>query len=386
MAESEQKDKTATDGPPAWVRWVTRIALVAGAAGLAITVWLVGPRTIAGHLLEIGWWFAALFAVDALMTVCDAAAIHSLMRGPGAPSYPRVLVVMLAGRAVNAVTPSGNLGEPLKASLLAERSTGSNAVAAVLFMDIASACISLVVIAIGAPLTTFLLALPPAVDGLMLAAGALAAVAVVTLIVLVRRGMLVSLVHIAGQLRIISAKRRQKWGKKLKEIDARLQGTADPAGRRRATLFVLISKTLGWAATWLTVAAAGHWLTPAQLVALLSAGIVLAWISTIVPMGLGVAEGGNYGLFDLIGVAPALGVSLALARRLTQISAAVVGFSVLGISRLVDRRARRRKVRTPGRARARARARSRSRRALDRAPCRRSSASPRRARHAPRGP
>ena len=335
---AEPDTKTRSEEPAGWVRWVTRIALVAGAAGLIVTVWLVGPWTILGHLRSIGWWFVLLVAIDVTMTFLDSAAIYTLMKGKERPQFRHVLIAMIAGRSVNVVTPSGNLGEPLKASLLSTHASTPRAVAAVLYMGIASACISLSMIAIGAPLTTLLLPLPPGVDVALYVTGAIAAVVTVTLVVLVRRGMLASLVRFGAAVRIISKKRQNKWREKLKEIDARMSGSAEPGVRRNATLFILVSKSLGWLATWLTVAAAGHYLTAAQLTALLSAGIALTWVGTIVPMQLGVAEGGNYGLFDLIGVAPALGVSLALARRVTQIVYATVGFSVLGISKLFDKR------------------------------------------------
>lgn len=332
MADAEQT-------PPRWVRWVTRVALVAGAVGLIATVWLVGPSTIAGHLRAIGWWFAALIAVDLAMTSCDAAAVHSLMRPDDVP-YGRVLIAQVSGRAVNAVTPGGNLGEALKASLLAEKSRGSHAVAAVMFCGLSSLCISLSMVAIGAPLTALLLDLHGALRLALLISGAAAAGVVVAIVLLVRRGMLESVGRFARRLRVVSARRLEKWTCKLAEVDEILSGASDPGARRRAALFVLASKTLGWFQTWLIVATAGYVLGVPELAAILSAGIVLGWISTIVPMGLGIAEGGNYGLFGIIGAPAALGVSLALARRVLQIFSAVIGFAVLGIYRLSTRRER----------------------------------------------
>jgi uncharacterized protein (TIRG00374 family) len=326
--------------PPRWVRWVTRIALVAGAIGLIATVWLVGPSTIAGHLRTIGWWFAALIAVDLAMTCLDAAAVHSLTRGDGAPPYGRVLIAQIAGRAVNAVTPGGNLGEALKASLLAEQTRGSRVVGAVMFCGLASLCISLTMVAIGAPLTAILLDLHGAIRVALLVSGAIAAGVVVCVVLLVRRGMLESVGRFARRVRVLSDKRLEKWMAKLAEVDEVLSGQTDPAARRRAAAFVLASKSLGWFETWLIVATAGYFLGMPELAALLSAGIVLGWISTLVPMGLGVAEGGNYGLFGLIGPPAALGVSLALARRVLQIFSAIIGFAALGIYRLSRRGAR----------------------------------------------
>jgi uncharacterized protein (TIRG00374 family) len=328
--------------PPTWVRWVTRIALVAGAVGLIATVWLVGPSTIAGHLRAIGWWFAALIACDLAMTCLDAAAVHALTRGDKAPPYGRVLVAQIAGRAVNAVTPGGNLGEALKASLLAEQTRGSRIVAAVMYCGLTSLCISLIMVSIGAPLTALLLDVHGGIRIALLVSGLVAAGIVIAVITLVRRGMLASVAKLARKLRVLSKKRLEKWQAKLGEVDEILSGTGHPGARKRATLFVLASKTLGWFETWLIVATAGYFLDLPELAALLSAGIVLGWISTIIPMGLGVAEGGNYGLFGLIGAPAALGVSLALARRVLQILSAVIGFATLGIYRLTTRKTRHR--------------------------------------------
>jgi uncharacterized protein (TIRG00374 family) len=317
---------------------VTRIALVAGAIGLGLTVWVVGPSTIGGHLVAIGWWFAALLAVDATMTLCDAAAVHSLAGGPGGLSYPRVVVAQVAGRAVNAVTPGGNLGEALKASLLAEHGHAPRVVAAVLYVALTSFGVSLALISIGAPSTAVFLDLHGGLKVGLVVAGVIAAAVLITLVVLVRRGMLHALVWVAQKLRLVSKERRARWEDKLVEIDERLRGVRDPGRMRRATLFVLASKSLSWFSSWLIVAAAGYQLSLGELAALLSAGVVLGWLSTLVPMGLGIAEGGNYGLFSIIGAPPALGVSLALAKRVLQIVYSIIGFAVLAGYRVGQRR------------------------------------------------
>jgi uncharacterized protein (TIRG00374 family) len=317
---------------------VTRIALVAGTIGLGLTVWVVGPSTIGGHLAAIGWWFVALLAVDATMTLCDAAAVHSLAGGDGGPPYARVVVAQVAGRAVNAVTPGGNLGEALKASLLAEHGGAPRVVAAVMYCALTSFGISLSLIAIGAPLTAIFLDLHGGLRVGLVVAGAVAASLLIALVVLVRRGMLHALVWVAEKLRLVSHERRARWEDKLVEIDERLRGVRDPGRFRRATLFVLASKSLGWFSSWLIVAAAGYQLGLGELAAMLSAGVVLGWIATLVPMGLGIAEGGNYGLFSIIGAPPALGVSLALAKRVLQIVYAVIGFGVLAGYRVGARR------------------------------------------------
>ena len=65
----------------------------------------------------------------------------------------------------------------------------------------------------------------------------------------------------------------------------------------------------------------------AEFVGLISAGVVLGWLGSLVPMGLGVSESGSYGVFSLIGAPATVGVSLALAGRVRQIIIAGLGFT-----------------------------------------------------------
>ena len=69
----------------------------------------------------------------------------------------------------------------------------------------------------------------------------------------------------------------------------------------------------------------------------LVAGVVLGWISTIIPMGLGISEGSTAALFALIGAPSALGVALALARRVNQVVFALLGFAILTLDRVASR-------------------------------------------------
>src|SRR5689334_1704199 len=97
----------------AW-RWVTRISIALGIAALVLTIWAVGVDPLIAHLHAIGPWFGVLLAIEATATFCEAGAIYLMTRGRGAPAWRAVLVAQFAGRAVNSVTPGGNLGEGLK--------------------------------------------------------------------------------------------------------------------------------------------------------------------------------------------------------------------------------------------------------------------------------
>jgi uncharacterized membrane protein YbhN (UPF0104 family) len=136
-----------------------------------------------------------------------------------------------------------------------------------------------------------------------------------------------------ARVRLISKTRRDTWNKTLGEVDRRLRGQ-EVAHRRRALAFILMAQTLQKGLSFLVPYAAGYSLSPGQFLALVSAGVLLGWISSIVPLGLGISEGGNVALFSLIGAPAALGLALSLSRRVNQVVFATIGFIVLTTDKL----------------------------------------------------
>jgi uncharacterized protein (TIRG00374 family) len=315
------------------MKWITRVSIVIGLGALIAMIWIVGPSVIVGHLREIGWFFVLIVATDVLSSVCDATAVYFMAQGQGAPSWRQCVVAQLAGRGVSAVTPGGNLGEPLKVGLLSRHCSPKRIVAAIMYVGLMLVVISFAVIATGAAATAFLFDVPHGGVAALLAGAAIAAAIATTIIVLIHRGMLSTLTSVLARLRIVSRRRRDTWRATLEEVDARLRGQ-DVERRRHALVFLVISQTLQKFLTFLVVFAAGYTLSAGQFLALVSAGVLLGWIATIIPMGLGISEGGNVALFSLIGAPSSLGLALALARRVNQIVFASIGFVVLTADRV----------------------------------------------------
>ena len=322
---------------PAWLRWVTRVSLVFGVIALVATVWMVGPAVLMTHLEMIGPWFAVLIAIELVITLCDAGVVHAMSRGAGAPSYRQVCVAQFAGRAVNSVTPGAALGDALRVSLLARECPTQRIVAAVVFASIGQFVTGLAIVAAGTIATALMFAMPVAAEVILLAVGIATAAVVVGTLLLVRRGMLSVLARIARRLRVISEARHERWRDQLADIDRRLRGDDHNEHRTRAMALICISQLLQRGVIWIALLAAGYSLDAAQLIAVLSAGVLLTWISALVPMGVGVSEGGNGVLFALIGAPTSLGVALAFARRVNQILFAALGFSVLAADRIADK-------------------------------------------------
>jgi uncharacterized protein (TIRG00374 family) len=315
------------------MRWLTRITLVIGIAALIVMVWIVGPRVIVEHLRTIGWFFLVIITLEIVSSVCDATGVYYMAYGPGAPRWHEAVVAQLAGRGVNSVTPGGNLGEALKVGLLSRRCSAKRIIAAVMFVSLMIGVVSFAFIALGSAATAFLFDVPPVGIALLFVASLVAATAGGGLYVLLRRGLLTTLTKTLARVRIISTARRDKWNQTLVEVDQRLRGQ-DVEHRRRALIFIFASQALQKTIGFLIVYAAGYTLSPGQFLALASAGVLLGWISTIVPMGLGILEGGNVALFSLIGAPASLGLALSFSRRVNHIVFASIGFVVLTTDRM----------------------------------------------------
>jgi uncharacterized protein (TIRG00374 family) len=327
-------DDEQPENAPSWLKWVTRISLVVGIGALIATVWIVGFGTILHHLKSIGWFFVVLVAIEMLSSVLDGIAIYFMAHGKGRPTVRESVVAQIVGRGINSVTPGGNLGEATKVGLLSQRCPTRRIVAAVMYVGLIGVTLSFGFVAVGSAVTAFWFDMPKLAMIACLVGSVVAAGIAIGIIVLIRRGMLSTLSNVLARMHIISKQRREKWNKTLNEVDTRLRGQDDGAYRRKAIACVVTSHLLQKGLAYFTIMSAGYVMSPGQFLALLSAGVLISWISTIVPMGLGIAEGGNAALFTLIGAPAALGLALALARRVNQVVFASVGFIVLAADRV----------------------------------------------------
>src|SRR5882672_7577814 len=188
---------------PTWARWLTRISLVLAIIALVFTVYDIGPVKIAENFERIGWWWIAVVVLEVLVTTLDAVAIRAFL----SPEQNKVrlrsaLLSQLAGRAVNAVTPSGNLGEAVKVSVLVDFVSQSRAVATILLYNVVSFSVELITVGIAAPFVAMFVPMPASVRWLLIGTGAVVLVIAVGLYALVRRGVLVTAARLATRIPI----------------------------------------------------------------------------------------------------------------------------------------------------------------------------------------
>src|ERR1041384_2599795 len=186
---------------PTWARWVTRISLVLGIVALVLTIRDTGLVQIGIYFKRIGWGWVAVVILEIAITALDASAIRAFL----SPDHDKVglgsaLLSQLAGRARSAVTPSGNLGEAVKVSVLVEHVSQSRAVATILLYNVVGFTVELVTVGVAALVMAVFLPMPVALPWVLLGLGALVLGLAVAIYALVRRGVLVSVARVAARI------------------------------------------------------------------------------------------------------------------------------------------------------------------------------------------
>jgi len=345
---------------PTWARWVTRISLILGLVALVFTIRNTGLRAIADYFRRIGWWWIAVVILEIAITSLDAIAIRAFLSPEQVKVKLRSAVLsQLAGRAVNAVTPSGNLGEAVKVSVLVDHVSQSRAVSTILLYNLVSFSVELMIVAVAAPIMVMLVAMPPSLRGLMILTGVICLAIAIVLYALVRRGVLESvaraltriwvpgLANIRGWIwkstapsrYLLSQPRYERWQDRLRAVDSKMRLSSGARTRDRwlGIAAVTASRLTSMSLSLMILHAVGESITLGFVAAYTVGGFVIYMISSLVPMGVGISELGNYGLFRALGENPARGVTLVLARRVTLIVYAAIGLGLVTASETVQR-------------------------------------------------
>jgi uncharacterized protein (TIRG00374 family) len=314
--------------------------LVIGLVALVVTIYSIGPRNIARYFERIGWWWIAVIGLEVAITTLDAIAIRAFLSPETSLVTLRsALLAQLAGRAVNAVTPSGNLGEAVKVSVLTEYVSQSRAVATILLYNVVSFAVELWIVAIAALVLVIFVPLPSPWTGVMVATCVICTLSAVGMLALARRGLLGSLVGAIRRIRLISQARYEKWLAKLAPVDDKMK-LVEGARKRDRTLgvaAVVISRLTSMTLSYLVFHAVGGQITISFVAATTVGGFVIYILSTLVPMGVGISEGGYWGMFRAIGENPARGVTMVIARRVTLVVYAGIGLVLMTVSETVRR-------------------------------------------------
>jgi hypothetical protein len=161
----------------------------------------------------------------------------------------------------------------------------------------------------------------------------------IALAVLVHRGALSSLVGMLRRARILKPELAKKLKVRLVEVDRHIRELQEnrSAGTWKGILWVALSKLVTWTSTILLIYAIGIMPRPSVIIGVLSVGVIIQWVSQIVPMGLGIADGGNYALFGLLGATGPQGLLVTMMNRARSVTIALLGLVALAVMQIVNR-------------------------------------------------
>jgi uncharacterized protein (TIRG00374 family) len=282
-------------------------------------------------------WFAVIAVIDLASMMCDAFAVQGFLRAKIDISYWRVFGAQASGLAINRLTPGNSLGEPVKVTMLSRYVPTEQAVSAIVMFNLLTIYLGIAAIVVGVPVTALTLDLPPRIEQVVWISLGVLVVLAIGLAVLVRRGALSTLVGAVASVRIISKARAERWRAKVLTIDRRLQ---ELAGLRRGLVGVIGSRVFNWLGTLAILYAADIPFTAPLVVAMLSVGILISWLSNVFPLGLGLADGTNYALYGLLGASPEAGLVFTMVNRLRTVLLAFMGLAIMAIANAVHRRDR----------------------------------------------
>jgi uncharacterized membrane protein YbhN (UPF0104 family) len=316
--------------------WNTVFNLVVFLIGGAALVWMLRTTSwseVAEVVADVGAWSVVIITLDLTSLVLDAKAWHAFMR-PEARMVPfwRVLGAWSSGRAINVLTPGGGLGEAVKVTMLDGHAPRARVLSSIVLLNVSMLYFSVSVMLIGIPITLLLVDLPDALN-VMVALG-----------FVIHRGAMRSLVGTLRRFRLISAERAKVWKEKLKDVDRHIKELHSDrtSGTRAGFGYVLASKLVNYSATITLLGAVGVPLSPALVIGVLSVGVLISWIAAIVPLGLGLADGGNYALYSLLGATGQQGLFVTLLARARSIAVALLGLAMMAGLTVLDRLFKRR--------------------------------------------
>jgi hypothetical protein len=285
---------------------------------------------------EAGLWFAWIALIDLASVFSDAAGAYCFVRAEHEVSYWRVFAAQASGISINRLTPGNTLGEAIKVTMLVDHVPKSVAVSAIVKFNLATLYVALATVVLGVPLTLLGLDLPRGVEIAVWIGTASVVLLGLVIAFLLQRGAVATLIGALRRVRLVSSARAARWTTQVASIDASIQSFGNPWSRR-GVLCVLGSRVLHFAATIAVLRAAHVPMTPPVVIGMLSVGIIVSWMSNIVPLGLGLADGTNYILYGVLGSSPLAGLAFTMVNRTRTCVLAAMGLTVMAIANLLDR-------------------------------------------------
>lgn len=302
--------------------------------GSGLIVWLIlstGVRSILNDLSRVGTGVIAIFALELVADAFNTLGWwYTLPTKERTRAYCRMVLVRLAGNAINESTPAASLGgEPAKVILLRGWVSTSAATASLLITKVPFCLADTTFIMAGSALVWTRMTLPPDITLALLIGFSLMLIGILIFAFLQIRGMGAGTLRFLRRLKI-----PESWLSKLEplshEIDSHL---SDFYRERKGDLLRAIGSHLcGFGIYALEMLLILQWLKlgfdPRAAVGIGAFLALFALVGFAVPASLGVLEGGAVLIFWALGLPENAAMATALTLRMVSLIRIALGLII----------------------------------------------------------
>lgn len=311
-----------------------RASFVVGLLLLGWLIYRIGPESVGRNLADLGWGFVLIFALQAIPILLGTLSWWLTLRPEQRLSLTAMARMLVAGEAVNAVSPVALVGgELVRISMLSTRIPAEDAVPSVALAAMAQCCAQILFVLSGVPIALNLVHSAPVRQSLVFLSTALAVLLC---------GLLFFALSAAGQAWI---ERKAGRSSRLRAISRHVPPTwrevlprSLRALRERPGHFALaigaslLVWQMGGVETFLILRFLRAPVGPLRAYGIEVLAVAIEGVLFFVPAKMGTQEGGKILIFLAAGLDPAKGLALGLARRIRELAWAAVGLGVLGAS------------------------------------------------------
>lgn len=316
---------------PRGVRIAERVLLVGGVVLLIFLVRRLGAATVADNVRLVGWGIVPIILQEIGAHLANTLGWRMAFPRPRPPiPFPQLVAARIAGDAVNYVTPTATLGgEFARTRFLDGRAETRPLVASVAVAKLSQLLGQIGFVVVGLAIVLGRTPLPSAVRHALWAGLGASMAAAAALVVLQRRGMFAPLWGLARRLGVPAG--APGFGRRMLRLDAeiaRFHGTALGAFVLSAAWF-FVGWTWGVVDTYVTLWFLGVPVTIQRALTVEVLSVAIDGMFFFVPGKVGTQEGGKVLIFTVLGLDPAMGLSMGILRRIRELTWALVGLLLL---------------------------------------------------------
>jgi glycosyltransferase 2 family protein len=320
---------------------IERVLLGAGIILFVVLVRRMGPAAVWANLRMIGWGFGLVLAQEGVSYIANSTGWRYAFPPPRpAIRFRDLVAARLAGEAINNLTPTATIGgEVVRGRMLEGVVDSSTAWASIAIAKLMQTFAQMGFVFLGLMVVVRQTSLPESFERGLLIGLVVLTSALLTGIIMQRRGMFMAGSRIAGRigLRVPEALLAQ-----LARLDTEIaRFYAAPGAFALSVLGFFVGWCMGVVEVYIVLYCLeiGATLSRAMTIEVLS--VAIDALLFFVPAKAGTQEGGKVLIFEVLGLDPAKGLALGIVRRLRELSWSMVGLIVLARHHARQRAARR---------------------------------------------